>query len=181
LHFRYILFTFGNSSVVRSKSIKKLKSRNLIIKFTEETAPNIEELKKMAATKTDANLRIEAVEELGKWKCRQSIDVLWRLMINDIVYEVQNAAFLKLQSFGEEVKLPRKSKGNLIKQIEKKIEKVLRSVDSDISYSEFLEILQKKLPEEYDVYKHEMKTKFDTWLKNIINQFLTEIRSKIKL
>jgi len=86
-----------------------------------------------------------------------------------------------LQSFGEEVKLPRKSKGNLIKQIEKKIEKVLRSVDSDISYSEFLEILQKKLPEEYDVYKHEMKTKFDTWLKNIINQFLTEIRSKIKL
>lgn len=149
-------------------------------KFTEETAPNIEELKKMAATKTDAKLRLEAVEELGKWKSRQSIDILWRLMINDLVYEVQNAAFLKLQSFGEEVKLPRKSKGNLIKQIDKKIEKVLKSVDGEISYPEFVEILQKKLPEEYDVYKHEKKAKFDTWLKNILNQFSTEIRSKIK-
>jgi hypothetical protein len=150
------------------------------LQFTEEIAPNIEDLKKMAATKTDADLRLKAIEELGKWKCRQSIDILWRLMINDLVFEVQNAAFLRLQSLGEEVKLPRKAKGNLIKQIDKKIEKVLKLVDGEISYAEFIEILQKKLPEEYDVYKHDKKGKFDTWLKNIMNQFPSELRAKIK-
>ena len=87
----------------------------MALAFNEEIAPNIDELKKMASTKSDANLRVEAVVELGKWKSQQSIDILWRLMINDLVYEVQHAAFLRLQAFGQDVKLPRKVKGNLIK------------------------------------------------------------------
>ena len=147
--------------------------------FKEEIAPNIDDLKKMAATKSDANLRLQAVEELGKWKSQQSIDILWRLMMNDLVYEVQNAAFLRLQSFGEQVKLPRKAKGNLIKQIDKKIEKVLKSIEGKITFSEFVETFKKKLPEEFDVYKHEKKTTFDKWLKNIVAGFPADIRDKI--
>lgn len=152
----------------------------MALTFREETAPNIDDLKKMAATKSDANLRLQAVEELGKWKSKQSIDILWRLMINDLVHEVQNAAFLRLQSFGEKVKLPRKAKGNLIKQIDKKIEKVLKPIDGQISFSEFVDAFQKKLPEEFDVYKHEKKNNFDKWLKNIVTAFPAEIRGKIK-
>lgn len=53
--------------------------------------------------------------QLKKFKCRQSIDILWRLMINDKVYAVQHDAFLALQAFGEDVKLPRKKKGILLK------------------------------------------------------------------
>jgi hypothetical protein len=148
--------------------------------FKEETAPNIDDLKKSAATKSDANLRLQAVEELGKWKSQQSIDILWRLMMNDLVYEVKNAAFLRLQAFGEQVKLPKKAKGNLIKQIDKKIEKILKSIEGQINFSEFVEAFQKKLPEEFDVYKHEKKTNFEKWLKNIVGGFPADIRSKIK-
>jgi len=148
--------------------------------FKDETAPNIDDLKKMAATKSDATLRLQAVEELGKWKSQQSIDILWRLMINDLVYEVQHAAFLRLQSFGEDVKLPRKAKGNLIKQIDKKIEKVLKPIEGQISFAEFVDAFKKKMPEEFDIYKHEKKNNFDTWLKNILTGFPADIRSKIK-
>jgi hypothetical protein len=148
--------------------------------FKEETAPNIDELKRMAATKSDANLRLQAVEELGKWKSRQSIDILWRLMINDLVYEVQHASFLRLQAFGEDVKLPRKAKGNLIKQIDKKVEKVLKAINGQVTFEEFVEAFQKKLPEEFDVYKHEKKNNFEKWLKNIVTGFPTEVRTKIK-
>lgn len=148
--------------------------------FNEETAPKLEELKKMASTKSDANLRLQAVGELGKWKSKQSIDILWRLMINDLVYEVQHASFLCLQAFGEDVKLPRKAKGNLIKQIDRKIEKVLKPISGQITFSEFVEVLQKKIPEEFDVYKHEKKNNFDNWLKNILTGFPANIRDKIK-
>jgi hypothetical protein len=149
-------------------------------KFTEEIAPNIEELKKLTNTKTDANARKTAVEELGKWKCRQSIDILWRLMINDLVFEVQHASFLKLQAFGEVVKLPKKAKGNLIKQIDKKIQKILNSIDGQISFEDFVNEFQKRMPEEFDVYKHDKKGKFESWLKNIISAFPKEIKAKVE-
>jgi len=148
--------------------------------FNDETAPNIDDLKKMAATKSDATIRLQAVEELGKWKSQQPIDIFWRLMINDLVYEVQHAEFLRLQSFGEGVKLPRKAEGNLIKQIDKKIEKVLKPIEGQISFPEFVDAFQKKLPEEFDVYKHEKKNDFDKWLKNIVTGFPADIRGKIK-
>lgn len=148
--------------------------------FKEETAPNIDELKKMAMNKNDANLRLGVVNELGKWKSKQSIDILWRLMINDLVYEVQQASFLRLQSFGEKVTLPRKAKGNLIKQIDKKIERVLKPIAGQISFSDFVAHFQKVLPEEFDVYKHEKKENFDKWLRNILTGFPADMRAKIK-
>ena len=152
----------------------------MTIKFKEETAPNIEDLKQMASNKKDANLRLQAVEELGKWKCKQSIDILWRLMLHDLVYEIQNASFLRLQAFGEDVRLPKKAKGNLIKRIDKKIEKLLKPIDGQITFSEFVGVFKDKMPEEYDVYIHDKKKDFEKWLKNILNNFTTDIRSKIK-
>lgn len=152
----------------------------MTITFKEETAPNIEDLKKMASNKRDANLRLQSVEELGKWKCRQSIDILWRLMLHDLVYEVQNASFLRLQAFGEDVRLPKKAKGNLIKQIDKKIEKLLKPIVGQITFSEFVDVFKDKMPEEYDVYIHDKKSNFEKWLKNILNNFTIDIRSKIK-
>ena len=151
----------------------------MTFEFKEETATNIEELKKMAAKKSDADLRLKAVAELGKWKCQQSIDILWRLMMHDLVYEVKHESFLRLQAFGENVTLPRKIKGNLIKQINKKIEKLIRTLEGQISFTEFIDAFQKAMPEEYDVYKHEKKTNFEKWLTNIINSLPADLRDKI--
>jgi hypothetical protein len=148
--------------------------------FQDDTAPNIEELKKMASNKFDANERLKAVEELGKWKSRQSLDILWRLMINDLVFEVKNASFLRLQAFGEDVKLPKKPKGNLINQINQKLEKLIKPLKDEISYEEFLAVFQNKMPEAYDVYKHDKKDKFDSWLINILKSLPVNLRMKIK-
>ncbi|OJV40802.1 MAG: hypothetical protein BGO29_14600 [Bacteroidales bacterium 36-12] len=147
--------------------------------FKEAVAPNIDELKQHAATKTNADIRLKAVDELGKWKCQQSVDILWHLMINDLVYEVQHEAFLRLQAFGENVRLPKKKKGNLIKQINKKLEKILKPIEGQISFEQFIKLFEKQLPEAYDVCKHDKKGNFDKWLKNIIGNFSSEIKSKI--
>ena len=45
------------------------------------------------------------VDELGKWRCQQSKDVLWHLMTSDKLYAVQVQAFRKLQAFGEKVSI----------------------------------------------------------------------------
>ena len=50
--------------------------------FEEITPTNIEDLKKLAADKLSYKNRQSSVAQLKKFKCRQSIDILWRLMIN---------------------------------------------------------------------------------------------------
>lgn len=92
--------------------------------YIEETPQNIQEIIKLSKDKSNYKNRIKSIEQLGKYKCQQSIDKLWRLMISDKVYSVQRFAFEKLQNFGENVKLPRKRKGHLIKDINNKLIKV---------------------------------------------------------
>lgn len=136
----------------------------------ENTTPdNIEELKKQASNKTSYKERLEAVEELGKFKCQQSKDILWRLMINDKVHGVQHRAFLKLQAFGEEVKLPRKKKGHLIKDINKQIEKTLKAIGGEYSAEVFNQKFKELYPESFDVYSFEKRNEFDKWVQNVIN------------
>jgi hypothetical protein len=40
-------------------------------------------------------------------------------------------------------------------------------------------LIEEQFPEAYDVYKHDKKENFDKWLKNIIGNFSSEIKSKI--
>ena len=147
--------------------------------YKEETPSNIEELKKKSKSKNNADIRLESISELGSWKCRQSIDILWRLMINDKVFSVQEQAFLRLQAFGENVKLPRKKKGKLVKDIETKINKSLESSETSLLFQEFKELFNQRNLEEFDIYKHDKGIKFDTWLKNIIKNLPLELRNKI--
>ena len=136
--------------------------------FIETTPENIEELKKQAKNKTDYKIRLQTVEILGKHKCRQSIDVLWHLMMNDKIHSVQHAAFLKLQAFGENVKLPRKKKGKPVKDINKKIKKIRNTFGADFSIPEFKEEFKRRYPEEYDIYSYEKRNNFDKWLTNVV-------------
>ncbi len=136
----------------------------------ENTTPdNIETLKKQASDRTSYKNRLEAVEAIGNFKCQQSKDILWRLMMNDKVYAVQELSFRKLQAFGEAVKLPRKQKGNLIKDIDKKLSKVLTSIGGDYSETIFNQSFQQLYPEEFDIYTYEKSTGFNKWVLNALS------------
>lgn len=137
--------------------------------MTANAPENIDALKKFAADKTSHKNRLRAVEELGGTKCRQAIDILWRLMINDKVYAVQHAAFLKLQAFGEDVKLPRKSKGKPFKDIEKKLAKVLAANSGAYSEADFNRKFSEMYPEEFDVYSFEKGSNFNSWVQNVLS------------
>lgn len=141
---------------------------NLVEKFTEGKPPNYEELKRKANDKVSWRNRLEAVEELKKWKCRESIDILWRRMMSDNVRIVQESAFRGLQRFGENVKLPRKKKGKF-KGINKKLLKTHDALNASYLYEEFKIKFKKKYPEEYDTYEGNKQEKFDEWLKNSIS------------
>ncbi|WP_407226689.1 HEAT repeat domain-containing protein [Enterobacter kobei] len=138
------------------------------VQWTEQTPENIDELKKKAGNKNNYHDRLNAVNSLKKFKCRQSIDVLWRLMMNDLVYTVKEEAFRALQAFGEDVKLPRKAKGKLIKDIDKKVIAVGNTFNGDFEIEEFKRRFQQRYPEAYDVYQFEKKNKFEEWINNTL-------------
>lgn len=135
----------------------------------EQTPENIEDLKKLAANKTSYNNRLTAIHQLRKYKCRQSIDILWRLMMQDKVYAVQEEAFRALQRFGEKVKLPRKKKGHLVKDINKRLERVQKSFKGEsFTTEQFKEQFKLLYPTEYDIYSFEKKGKMDIWINNVL-------------
>ncbi len=133
------------------------------------TPENIEALKKQASDKTSYKNRLTAVESLGNFKCQQSKDILWRLMNNDKVYAVQELSFRKLQAFGENVKLPKKQKGNLVKDIEKKLGKVLFAIGGEWLEAEFHQKFKELYPEEFDMYSFEKGGNFNMWVQNVLS------------
>ncbi|WP_163324119.1 HEAT repeat domain-containing protein [Enterobacter hormaechei] len=138
------------------------------VQWTEQTPENIDELKKKAGNKNNYHDRLNAINSLKKFKCRQSIDILWRLMMNDLVYTVKEEAFRALQAFGEKVTLPRKKKGHLIKDINKIVIAVGNTFNGDFEIEEFKRRFQQRHPEAYDVYQFEKKKKFEEWIINTL-------------
>lgn len=137
--------------------------------FKEETPQNIRELLRITQDKTDYNKRLKAIDELGKWKCLQSTNRLMELMKHDKVYSVKQNVFLRLQQFGESVKLPKKKKGHLIKDINKKLLKVYNGFQSDsYTITDFKIKFKETYPEAYDVYLYEKNTNFDNWIQSVI-------------
>ncbi|MCQ6275214.1 HEAT repeat domain-containing protein [Bacillus sp. V3B] len=128
---------------------------------------NYEELKKQANRTSSWRDRLDAVEELGQWKNPQVIDILMRIMNNDAVYKVQEAAFRQLKKFGEDVQSPSRKKGDLIKGVTKILLRVKKSLPEDHSYKEFKEKLKKMRLDVYDAYEGDKGTDFDKWLENM--------------
>ncbi|WP_238351914.1 HEAT repeat domain-containing protein [Brevibacillus brevis] len=80
--------------------------------FKNELPSNYEQLKISASRASNWRERLDAVEELGQWKNKQTIALLTNRMKNDAVYKVQEAAFRKLKEFGEDIQLPPRKKGS---------------------------------------------------------------------
>lgn len=133
--------------------------------LNQELPENYEELKKAAGRSADWRARLAAVEELGNWNHKQVIDILNRLMISDPVYTVQEAAYKKLNAFGEDVKVPSKNKAELFRGISKIVLRIKKSLPRDHSYEEFKEKLKKMRVDVYDAYEGEKGEDFDKWLE----------------
>lgn len=128
---------------------------------------NYEELKKQANRTSNWRERLDAVEELGHWKNKQIIAILMRLMNNDAVYKVQEAAYRKLKKLGEDVELPPRKKGDLVRDVTKISLRIKKSLPEGHSYEEFKAKLQKMRLDVYDTYEGDKGPDFEKWLENM--------------
>jgi hypothetical protein len=128
--------------------------------------PNYEELKKSAHRGSNWRERLEAVEELGKWKTEPTIDMLKHIMTSDAVYQVQETAYRKLRALGEPVQLPPKKKGDLVKGLTKILVRIKKSLPEGHTFGEFKEKLQKMRLDVYDTYEGEKGADFEKWLES---------------
>jgi hypothetical protein len=131
-----------------------------------ELPPNYEELKKAANRSSNWRERLNAVEELGQWNNKQIIDVLKTRVMNDVVYKVQEAAYHKLKAWGEEVALPVKKKGELIKGTNKTLIRIKKSLPKEHTIEDFKEKLKKMRMDIFDTYEGDKAEDFDTWLES---------------
>lgn len=131
-----------------------------------ESAPSFEELKKSANRSSNWRERLHAVEELGKLHNKQSIDILTRIVANDSVYSVQEAASQQLKAFGEDVQIPARKSGELIKGLTKILVRIKKSLPEGHTYDEFKEKLKKMRVDVYDTYEGDKGAEFDSWLES---------------
>jgi len=135
---------------------------------------NIDELKKKANNKHNWHDRLESVEMLKNYDCIQSRDILTRLALHDPVFKVKEKAFRAAQALGvskngKPIYLSKRKKGNLVKGINKKLEKVRNSLPELYSFDDFKNRFKETYPEDYDIYDGNMDNKFDKWLSNVLN------------
>jgi hypothetical protein len=131
----------------------------------QELPANYEELKKASNRTSNWRERLEAVEELGQWNNNQTINLLKHRMINDTVYKVQETAYHKLKSLGEDVQLPPRKKGDLIKGASKVFIRIKKSLPDGHTFEQFKGKLKNTRHDVYDTYEGEKGADFDKWLE----------------
>lgn len=136
------------------------------MELKNEIPPHFEELKKSANRTSNWRERLAAVEELGQYNDQQTINILMNIMSNDAVYPIQEAAYRKLKAFGEDVRLPSRKKGDLIKGVGKILLRIKKSLPEGHTYEAFKEKLQKMRSDVYDTYEGDKGPDFDQWLEN---------------
>lgn len=135
------------------------------IELNNEVPANFEELKKSANRSSNWRERLDAVEQLGQWNDQQSINILTRILTNDAVYPIQELAYRKLKAFGEDVQLPPRKKGDLVKGAGKVFVRIKKSLPEGHSFEAFKEKLQKTRTDVYDTYEGDKGADFDKWLE----------------
>lgn len=138
--------------------------------ITQTEPANIEELKTKANTKDNWKIRLEAVTELANYDCQKSRYILTKLVSNDRVFAVKEAAFNAAQAMGITKKgLPLELKRKDIRYSSKDFAKVFNRVKRDTQMAEFdLAVFKKQFqivsPEMYDVMQYEEQENFDLWI-----------------
>lgn len=131
-----------------------------------EMPPNYDELRKAVNRASNWRLRLDAIEELGQWKHKRTIDVLLHRMNNDAVYKVVEAAHRNLVKFGEDVQLPPRNRFELIKDANKVFFRIKKSLPAGHTFEEYKEKLKNMRLDLYDTYEGDKGAEFDEWLQN---------------
>ncbi|SIR18538.1 HEAT repeat-containing protein [Paenibacillus macquariensis] len=132
-----------------------------------ELAPTVDDFKKAANGAANWEERVQAVVELGKLNDKQAIGILTRIMANDSVYKVQEAAFHALKECGEDVEMPQRKERELFKGVNKILLRVKKSLPVGHTFEEFKEKLKKMRVDVYNTYEGDKGADFDKWLEGI--------------
>ncbi|WP_235849065.1 MULTISPECIES: HEAT repeat domain-containing protein [Bacillaceae] len=117
--------------------------------------------------------RLDAVDELGQYKTRETIELLRHAMDGDPVYKVQQAAYRKLQGLGEQVTMPERRSEDPIKGTKKILVRIKKSLPKDHSYEDFKEKVKKMRMDLYDTYEGDKGPDFDKWLEELWSELRT--------
>jgi len=142
--------------------------------FITQVPSNIEELKKKSINKSNWRERLDSVNELKQYDCRESRDIITRLALHDPVYKVVEAAFRAAQAFGITKKgkpfyLGKRKKRNLDESIMKILVGVRNSFEGEFDIQAFKEKFKMMDLKTYDTYEGDMGDELDEWLKNAVS------------
>jgi hypothetical protein len=136
-----------------------------------ETPINIDELVKNANCKHDWQTRFSALEELKKYDCQKSRDVITRLALHDKVFKVKEEAVRATQALditknGKAISLGKKDIGFKPKDITKLFFRVKREKNiEEFNLDQFKAGFKDINPEMYDVLSFDKGSKFDAWVE----------------
>lgn len=135
---------------------------------------NLEDLKKKSKNKSNWRDRLDSVNELKRYDCRQSRDIIKVLALHDPVYKVKEAAFGAAQAFGITKKgkplyLGKKKKENFVDGINEILVRVKNSLSGKFSVQDFKEKFKATDPWTYDTYEGNMGDGLDEWLKDVLS------------
>ncbi|MDZ5473299.1 HEAT repeat domain-containing protein [Bacillus sp. 31A1R] len=126
---------------------------------------NFDELKKSLNRASNWRERLDAIDKLGTWKSKEAIELLKSRLRVDTVYQVQEAAYDQLVAWGEEAILPEKKTGELIKDTNKILLRIKKSLPEDHTFEDFKEKVKKTRTDLYDTYEGNKGKNFSKWLK----------------
>lgn len=151
--------------------VNKLKNGDTMSDF-KKTPANINELVKNANCRYCWKTRLAALEELKKYDCQQSQDVITRLALHDKVYKVKEEAFRATQALGitkngNPIRLGKKDIGFKQADFTKLFQRIKRDKKmEELNLAEFKAVFNILNPEMLDVMSFEKGNKLDSWIEN---------------
>lgn len=142
------------------------------------TPPNIEELESMARDKSSWRVRILAIDELRKWNCKRSREMLSRLAETDAIEEVRIQAIRALEVFGEDADYgaTRVPDFEVYMHRASKVFRRMKADEAELEISKVMQLLKDQDPELYDIMEYYKSDKFEEW----ISQAYSDVRRRQK-
>ncbi|SMY18456.1 HEAT repeat domain-containing protein [Photobacterium aquimaris] len=138
-------------------------------KFVEETPKDIDKLMNKIQDLSSYEVRIEAVNKLGKFKCEKSILALTKCLSDDPVFDVRDTAYQRLIRFGCSINKPSKGQPYIDPEIQFKLQNVKSQLKDGFSQEKFTIKFKTMYPTEFDLQRYHQKNRFKHWLKSMID------------
>ena len=128
---------------------------------------NFNELKKAVNRTADWEERLQAVNELAKFKSDETIKILQYVAKAGLVTKVRETAASQLKKMGQVVPVSEAPKGELFKDLRKIFLRIKKSLPAEHTYEDFKLKVEKMRSDIYNTYEGEKGADFDAWLKDM--------------